>query len=92
MSCAHPDVSIYDTFPKLLAYNAEKWPNDIAMREKTFGIWEELTWNDYQQLVRNIALGLRELGLDRGDAVGLIGDNRPEWVAGEIGVLTDTSA
>ncbi len=86
MSCVHPDVAIYDTFPKLLAYNAVHWPNDVALREKTFGIWKELTWNDYQQLVRNIALGLKQLGLCRGDAVGLIGDNRPEWIAGEIGV------
>ncbi len=86
MSRVHPDVTIYDTFPKLLDYNAEHWPNDIAMREKTLGIWKELTWGDYQQMVRNIALGLQELGLGRGDAVGLIGDNRPEWVAGEIGV------
>ncbi len=86
MSRVHPDVAVYDTFPKLLDYNAERWPDDIAMREKNFGIWEELTWADYQQLVRNIALGLKELGLGKGDAVGLIGDNRPEWVAGEIGV------
>ena len=86
MSCPLPDVSIYDTFPKLLDYNAEHWPNDIAMREKSFGIWEESTWADYQQLVRNIALGLKELGLRKGDAAGLIGDNRPEWIAGEIGV------
>ena len=86
MSAQHPDVSIYDTFPKLLAYNAEHWPDEIAMREKAFGIWEELTWSDYHELVRNIALGLKQLNLGRGDAAGLIGDNRPDWVAGEIAV------
>ncbi len=86
MKCAHPDISIYDTFPKLLAYNAEHWPNEIALREKAFGIWEELTWGDYQELVRNIALGLKDLGFVKGDAAGLIGDNRPQWVAGEIAV------
>ncbi|PLX99489.1 MAG: long-chain fatty acid--CoA ligase [Desulfuromonas sp.] len=86
MNVAHPDVAVYDTFPKLLAYNAENWPNEIDLREKTFGIWKALTWNGYQELVRNIALGLTALGIGRGAAVGLIGDNRPEWVAGEIGV------
>jgi len=86
MACLYPDVSVYDTFPKLLAYNAEHWPDEIALREKAFGIWEELTWGDYQELVRNIALGLKELGLKKGDAAGLIGDNRPQWVAGEIAV------
>ena len=86
MKCAHPDISIYDTFPKLLAYNAEHWQNEIALREKAFGIWEQLTWGDYQELVRNIALGLKDLGFVKGDAAGLIGDNRPQWVAGEIAV------
>jgi len=86
MTAQHPDVTIYDTFPKLLAYNAEHWPHEIALREKSFGIWKALSWADYQQLVRNMALGLKELGLGRGDAAGLIGDNRPEWVAGEIAV------
>ncbi len=86
MSSFSPDITIYDTFPKLLDYNAGTWPDDIALREKSLGIWKELTWSDYRQMVRNIALGLKELGIDRGDAVGLIGDNRPEWVAGEIGV------
>ncbi|MEA3544850.1 MAG: AMP-binding protein, partial [Thermodesulfobacteriota bacterium] len=85
MERAHPDVLIYDTFPKLLAYNADNWPQQIALREKDYGIWKELTWSDYNDLVRNIALGLKELGIGRGDTVGIIGDNCPEWVAGEIG-------
>ncbi|PLX73989.1 MAG: long-chain fatty acid--CoA ligase, partial [Desulfuromonas sp.] len=86
MTVQHPDISRYDTFPKLLAYNAAHWPGQIALREKAFGIWKELTWRDYHQLVRNIALGLSELGIGRGDAAGIIGDNRPEWIAGEIAV------
>lgn len=86
MAKLHPDVTTYDTFPKLLDYNAEHYPREIALREKTFGIWKELTWSDYRELVRNLALGLRDLGLNRGEAAGLIGDNRPEWVAGEIAV------
>ena len=42
------------------------------------------TWADYQSRVRDFALGLVELGLGRGDVVGVIGDNRPDWVAAEI--------
>ena len=42
------------------------------------------TWNDYQARVRDFALGLVELGLGRGDVIGIIGDNRPDWVAAEI--------
>ena len=34
-----------DTFPKILRHNAKNWPNEIAMREKEFGICWRLTWN-----------------------------------------------
>jgi long-chain acyl-CoA synthetase len=73
-----------DTLPKLLAHNAARHGGEIALREKQFGIWRSLTWAEYQERTRSIALGLRSLGLGAGDVVGLIGDNRPEWVMGEI--------
>src|SRR5207253_3757085 len=42
------------------------------------------TWTDYQARVHDFALGMLELGLGRGDVVGVIGDNRPDWVSAEI--------
>ncbi|BCR04934.1 AMP-dependent synthetase [Desulfuromonas versatilis] len=80
----YADVSRYDTFAKLLAYNAERSPDQVALREKEFGIWNEITWADYHRTVKCFALGMHELGIDRGDSVGIIGDNRPEWVQGEV--------
>ena len=73
-----------DTLPKLLARNAREHGPEVALREKEFGIWRSITWADYQARTRAFALGLRSLGLGAGDVVGLIGDNRPDWVMGEI--------
>ncbi|HWX60809.1 long-chain fatty acid--CoA ligase [Bradyrhizobium sp.] len=73
-----------DTYPKLLRLNAREHGNEIALREKHLGLWRVLTWNDYQSRVRDFALGLVELGLSRGDVIGVIGDNRPDWIAAEI--------
>ena len=73
-----------DTFPKILRSNAANWPNDIAMREKEFGIWNEFTWADYQNRVKWLSLALVEKGVKASDAIALLGDNRPEWVWGEI--------
>jgi long-chain acyl-CoA synthetase len=78
------DVTVHDTFPKLLAHNARNWPDEVAMREKEFGIWNAFTWADYHRNVKLMALGMHRLGVGRGDAVAIIGDNRPEWVWGEI--------
>ncbi|OUS24705.1 long-chain fatty acid--CoA ligase [Thalassotalea sp. 42_200_T64] len=73
-----------DTFPKILRHNAQNWPNDTAMREKEFGIWNEFTWADYQNRVKWLSIALGERGIKAGDAIALLGDNRPEWVWGEI--------
>lgn len=78
------DVTSLDTFPKVLQHNAKHWPQEVAMREKEFGIWREFTWQDYEDRVKWMALALEDLGLGEQDVVGLLGDNRPEWVWGEL--------
>jgi long-chain acyl-CoA synthetase len=66
-----------DTFPKLVARNAERFPHKVAIREKEYGIWQPYTWRDYLDQSRLIALGLLSLGFARGDKIAIIGDNRP---------------
>ncbi len=73
-----------DTYPKMLRLNAKEHGSEIALREKDFGLWRVLTWNDYQSRVRDFTLGMVELGIQRGDVIGIIGDNRPDWVAAEV--------
>jgi long-chain acyl-CoA synthetase len=78
------DIKVHDTFPKILRYNAQNWPNEIAMREKEYGIWNEFTWADYNEEVMLLSVGMHALGCGKGDTVGLLGKNRPEWVWGEV--------
>jgi long-chain acyl-CoA synthetase len=73
-----------DTFPKLLLHNAANWPDAVAMREKELGIWQAYTWRQVAEVVRTLALGLKSLGLERGEVVALIGRNRPNWVWSEL--------
>ena len=73
-----------DTFPKLLVRNAWRLPDRVALREKEFGIWQSFTWAQYRDHVHDFALGLRALGMGRGDKLAIIGNNRPEWVWSEV--------
>ncbi len=73
-----------DTFPKLLVRNARAMPDEVALREKEFGIWQSFTWRDYRDHVRDFSLGLTALGLRPGENLAIIGDNRPEWIWSEI--------
>lgn len=67
-----------DTFPKLLAENARVRGKRPSIREKTLGIWQTYTWSEVQEHVRSMACGLASLGLNAGDKVAIIGDNRPQ--------------
>ncbi|MCP2500341.1 MAG: AMP-binding protein [Deltaproteobacteria bacterium] len=78
-------LKTHDTFPKLLVRNAETFGDrKVAMREKEFGIWQEFSWKEYHDHVKYFSLGMVSLGLRAGDKVAIIGDNRPEWVWGEV--------
>ncbi len=70
-----------DTLPKLLLRNASRHADRPAMRHKDFGIWQTWTWAQLRDEVRTFAIGLRKLGLERGDVVAIIGDNRPRLYA-----------
>jgi long-chain acyl-CoA synthetase len=76
------------TIPKLFYKKAHQYgKNRVAMREKEFGIWRPITWHDYLENVKYLALGLVSLGLENGDKVSMIGDNRPEGLWAEMATL-----
>ena len=76
------------TIPKLFYQQATKYGNGrVAMREKEFGIWRPITWQGYLENVKYLALGLISLGLEDGDKVAMIGDNRPEGLWAEMATL-----
>jgi long-chain acyl-CoA synthetase len=76
------------TIPKLFRESAAKYGKEkVAMREKEFGIWRPITWHDYLENVKYLALGLISLGLKDGDKVAMIGDNRPEGLWAEMAAL-----
>ena len=70
-------LGVYDTFPKLLMRNAKQYADRPAFRLKDLGIWQTWTWAQSAHQVRQMAMGLHELGVQRGDHVSIIGSNRP---------------
>lgn len=74
----------WNTIPKLIMHNRERWGCRVAMCLKEFGIWQGYSWQDYYEKVKHFSLGLVGLGLKPGDVVCIIGDNEPEWFWGEF--------
>jgi long-chain acyl-CoA synthetase len=75
------------TLPVLLKRNAERYGDSrTAIREKEFGIWQSVTWQGYYENVRDFALGLHNMGFQRGNNLAYAGDNRPQGLYAELAV------
>lgn len=57
-----------------------------AHREKTLGIWQSYSWDDYWREAKWIGLGLLELGLRRGEPVQILSEDRREWLYADQGI------
>ncbi len=66
-----------ETFPRLLLKHAKERPNQAAMREKDLGIWQTFTWADVAAQVKSVANAFLDLGVKKGEHVGIVGENRP---------------
>jgi long-chain acyl-CoA synthetase len=86
MNSKKPDSeAICNSLPSLLERNARRFGHTrVALREKEYGIWQAVTWQQYFEHVRDFSLGLVSMGLKPGDALGIIGNNRPEWIYAEL--------
>ena len=69
------------TFPRLMLEHAARRPAAPALREKEYGIWQTLSWSAVAALVHEIAGGLAAAGLQRGQHLVVIGENRPRLYA-----------
>ena len=72
------------TIPHILVHNSKKYPTEIAMREKKFGVWKTKTWNEVLEEVKAIAISLESKGIKDKTTIGIIGNNTTRWVIAEI--------
>jgi long-chain acyl-CoA synthetase len=84
-----------------MALQLEHFPNLVTMfftrarakGDKPFlwakdsGRWHSISWNEAARQVAALAASLRRLGLNKGDRVMLVSENRPEWLIADLGVM-----
>jgi long-chain acyl-CoA synthetase len=77
-----------DTIPKMIKKVAEENPEIYAQYKRIKnGVFEPITYRDFFQLGLDFAGALLQLGIKRGDLIGLISDNRAEWMQADLGIL-----
>ncbi len=75
-----------DTIAKLFAARCKALGSRTAHREKDMGIWQAYSWADYWQHAKWIGMALRKLGLQRGECVSILSEDRKEWAYFDLGI------
>ena len=70
----------------IVSAHAQSDPARVAMRQKDFGIWQEITWSGFEEIMHAVAAGLMELGMQDGEHIGILSENRREWVLAQFGI------
>ncbi|WP_170390071.1 AMP-dependent synthetase/ligase [Ruegeria arenilitoris] len=74
------------TIPELFQKRCAALGDRTAHREKDLGIWKSYSWTDYWQHAKWIGLALRKLGLQRGEVVSILSEDRKEWAWFDLGI------
>jgi long-chain acyl-CoA synthetase len=76
----------FKTIPQVFKQTVQKHGDRVAMRKKEYGLWHDISWNEYYRLAQYVGSALVSMGLEKGDRVSIIGDNCPEWVIIDLGI------
>lgn len=77
------------TLPRVFRQNAKDYP-EITFQMSKIGenVWESVSYKEGLEIVKNLAGGLLSIGIERGEHIGLISDNRKEWQQIDLALLS----
>lgn len=75
----------HDTPARVFRARVREWSGRPALRHKRRGLWQSLTWDQYYAKARAFGLALADLGIQRGQVIAVLAENRPEWLIADLG-------
>lgn len=82
----------FQTVPEMLLHRVSATPDHTAFSYPVGSGWKQVSWKQFGEQVRTIAMGLRSLGLKNEERVGLFSGTRYEWIAADMGILSGAGA
>jgi long-chain acyl-CoA synthetase len=76
------------SLPSMFFDQAARLGDKPFLWAKRDGRYRSVSWAQAARDVRRLALGLRSLEIARGDRVGLVSENRPEWIIADLAIMT----
>ncbi|MBM3384246.1 MAG: long-chain fatty acid--CoA ligase, partial [Betaproteobacteria bacterium] len=80
-------VADRSTIPAMFWAGVRSRAGRTILRQKDFGIWRAVRWDELGQAVRETAMGLAALGLEPGEVVSILANTSQEWVVADLGAL-----
>lgn len=75
------------TLPGMFFAQAERYGDKPFLWEKRTGRWESLSWKETAHQVAKLGEALKKLGVEAGDRVAILSENRPEWVISDLAIM-----
>ena len=74
------------TIADIVKLAAERSPDRAALKHKVGDEWRDISYADLGEAVKEIALGLVDLGIEKGERVSILSHTRPEWTFANFGI------
>lgn len=81
------DYGTVKSLPAMFFQRADELRDQPFLWRKQEGEWRSLSWADVAERITNLAKGLHELGVKKGDRVVLVSENRPEWLIADVAIM-----
>ncbi len=82
------DYNAIRNLPAMFFDRAQRRGDDTCLAAKTGDTWETLSWRTVSDQVSALSRGLRDLGINPGDRVVIVAENRPEWAIADLAIMT----
>lgn len=76
-----------DTLNRMFQMSVQRFADSPALSSKVDGVFRSITYREMGMKVRAISSGLLTLGVEKGDRIALISENRPEWAIADMGIV-----
>src|SRR5471032_1560583 len=77
-----------DTLPALFHRQADRFGSRVAVRWKRYGLYHDLRWDEYREQIDACAASLLLHGIQKGDRVAILAENRLEWLVADMAILS----
>jgi len=75
------------TLCDLFYHSVQTYPKAEHLKYKKDGTWHALSSDQFRAAVEEVSMGLRALGVEKGDKVAILSENRPEWAIADFATL-----